>query len=115
MFICNLSNYINRKKVRKSISYNIQSSELKSEMFTGQYKGIIYSVQHKQNTLLGAYYDIQLIIGEKVSRERELNLIRAIDKLAERLKAWVIEEEIIIMRPEQSQELIKKWNELSKQ
>jgi hypothetical protein len=84
-------------------------------MLIGNYKGIIYSVEYKEGPLLGAYYDIRLIIGEKVSRARELNLIRAIDSLAQLLKEWTTDEETAIVTPEKAQELIEKWDRLNQQ
>jgi hypothetical protein len=83
-------------------------------MISGEYGDIHYIIEHKNHPLLGAYYDIRLMIEEKIKvHEREMTLVRAMDTLVKSLKTWTLDEEIIIVAPEKAQKLIEKWDDLN--
>lgn len=84
-------------------------------MISGEYGDIRYIIEYKNHPSLGAYYDIRLMIDEKLKvQERELTPVRAIATLAKSLKAWSLDEEIIVVTHKKAQELIERWDRLNR-
>jgi hypothetical protein len=82
-------------------------------MLYGSYKGMAYSIT-RIDAILGAYYEIQILVGKKVYKQHELNLIRAMDILASELKSRLIKEEILLISLERVQRLIIIWDQFNR-
>lgn len=79
-------------------------------MIRGGYRGMSYTIEQISHPVLGSHYDVKLLIGMKLSYEREFSLNRVLQLICQRIDTLALEEEVILFPMYVTDTLIKRWN-----